>query len=287
MRRVHMVLDFDGTITQADTINTLATSAIALQKARHGRNLDETWQDVVGAYVADYERFRTGYMPAEEARSSVEQEMDYLTAVKPVEEASLDRVGRSAVFEGLDDEDLYQMGVVAARTGKIVLRNGFGELVEMATERQWPIDIVSVNWSRAFIRGVLHEHSTIRTLANDVAAPSGEIKAPPLLDTRMTTAPDKLKALRNLSAAGSDADATVYFGDSTTDLACLLWGTGGVIVAADSRTSLMQTMDRIGKHAPHVGDLGAQPLRLVWARDFREVLESKVLENWSAGCQSA
>ncbi|KND90097.1 hypothetical protein TOPH_05191 [Tolypocladium ophioglossoides CBS 100239] len=270
---MHLVFDFDGTITQQDTISELVASAIdKLPPSRHhGRQA--AWDKAVQDYLADYKQYTANYQPVEAERTSVAQEVRFLAGVKRVEEASLDRVGRSGVFAGLKPDDLYQAGVDAARTGRVVLRDGFKEIVELAGQRGWQTDVVSVNWSSAFIRGVLHPHR-IPITANDTS-PDGHILGPECLHSRLTSSPDKLQALSHVAAGAQDR--VLYFGDSTTDMKCLL-DRDGVVVAADEESPLLRTLRRAGVEVPHVGRRQRGRANICWARNFREVLASEMLE---------
>lgn len=270
---MHLVFDFDGTITQQDTIGELAQAAIDLQKRRHGLDLNSKWNRVVADYMSDYQAYKDSFKPAENARRSVAEELRFLAGLKDVEAASLARVEDSGVFSTLERGDLFQLGVDAVRTGKVAIRNGFEETVALAANNGWNISIISVNWSRAFIQGVLHPHSHIRVVSNDIS-PDGKIEGPRFLGTPLTTAPDKTKALGHL--ADNEGDKVIYFGDSPTDLECLL--KGGVIIAFDESSSLLQTLRRVGVHASHVGSL-QQEASLLWARDFHEVLQSVLLDD--------
>ncbi|POR31303.1 Uncharacterized protein TPAR_08503 [Tolypocladium paradoxum] len=270
---MHLIFDFDGTITQKDTISEIVASAIdKLPTSRH-RGLQAAWDRVVQAYLADYKHYTANYQPAEAERTRLAQEARFLAGIKCVEEASLDRVGSSGVFAGLKPEDLYQMGVDAVDNGRVVVRDGFKEIVELAGQRGWQTDVVSVNWSSAFIRGVLHPHH-IPIAANDTST-DGHIHNPECLDSRLTTSPDKLKALGHV-AAGTQ-DRVLYFGDSTTDMECLLHQ-DGVVIAADEESPLLQTFRRVGVEVPHVGKRQHERANICWARDFRECLASEMLE---------
>lgn len=272
--KAHLVFDFDGTITKKDTIATLAEAGIAAQRRRHGSNLKPTWDQVVQAYMADYNAHKTNYKPAEQERTSLQQETAYLAGLKNAEEASLDRVGRSGIFAGLQESDFMQFGQDAARDGAIELRDGFGKIVQLAREKGWRVSALSVNWSRQFISGVLGQQD-ITIVANSIDE-DGIIHGPDELedDSRLTSSADKLRVLKQISHGGEDG-RVVYFGDSTTDLECLLYDRG-VVIASDAETSLMKTLQRIDMPAAHASKRTHE--RLQWATTFDEVVEFGVLE---------
>ncbi|KAJ6445793.1 prohibitin-2 [Purpureocillium lavendulum] len=288
----HLIFDFDGTITHADTINTLATSAVALQRSRTGRDLGPAWDAAVREYLAEYGAYKDSYVPEEQRRTCVAEEAHFLKSLKTVEDASLDRVSRSGIFAGLSGADLRRLGADAVAAGDFVVREGFGELLDLARQRGWKTDIISVNWSCAFISGVLgvtqrqHHDQPIRVIANEIDPLYGQITGPSFLGTRLTTSADKLRAMRHLLAGhGDDALHVVYFGDSTTDLECLLHARQGVVLSSnEDQSSLLQTLRRVDHPAAHVG---TPPPRqesqannsVSWARDFHEVLASHLFRD--------
>lgn len=269
---MRLVFDFDGTITQTDTIGELAQAAIGLQLQRTGRDLQPAWDHAVQAYLQDYASYRTNFKPPEPERGSIEAETKFLAGLKHAEEASLSRVSNSGLFAGLQREDLFQMGVEAVSSGRVVITEGFEELLNAASRKELNVNVLSVNWSKSFIEGVLHQHS-LHVIANEVAG-NGEIQGPPGLDSRMTTASDKLRALRQIITSD---EQVLYFGDSTTDLECLLLSCG-VVIAKDITSPLLNTLSRIGIQVPHIENSQKHKnIEVFWARDFRDVLQSGVL----------
>lgn len=269
---MRLVFDFDGTITQKDTIGELAQAAISLQRQRTGRELQPAWDHAVQAYFQDYASYKTNFKPPELERCSIEAETKFLAGLKDAEEASLSRVSGSGLFAGLQRDDLFQMGVEAVSFGRVLITEGFEELLNAASRKELKVHILSVNWSKAFIEGVLHQHQ-LHVFANEVAE-NGEIHAPRGLDSRMTTAPDKLRALRQIIHTD---EQVLYFGDSTTDLECLLHS-HGVVIAKDTTSSLLNTLSRIAIQVPHIEHLHEHTdIKVFWARDFRDVLHSGFL----------
>ncbi|KAI5466778.1 HAD-like domain-containing protein [Mariannaea sp. PMI_226] len=273
---MHLVFDFDGTITQQDTIGVLAGSAIEYQKEHDDRDLQTAWDQVVQSYVSDYRRYSLDHPVPPEERKCVQDEIRFLSGSKEVEETSLQRVADSQVFKGMDAEKLSRAGQEAVKTGKIKIRDGFADLMSLAEEKGWDVDVVSVNWSRAFIQGALLPHR-LRVIAND-AHVDGTILGPEFLGGCMTNGHEKREALEYvvMEKRRLEKGRVIYFGDSTTDMECLLQG--GIVISADENSSLMKTLRRVGEPVPHVAEREAGST-LMWARDFKEVLSSGVLSS--------
>ncbi|VUC33825.1 unnamed protein product [Clonostachys rosea] len=286
---MRLIFDFDGTITEKDTISTFAKAGIAHQHARNGEDLSARWDDVVRKYVEDYRRYQELYPTDEADRRTLSDEIKFLAGAEEVEASSLLRVEQSGVFAGLTSSDLFRMGSEAVSSGRIVLRRGFKELLSAAEEKGWDVGVISVNWSCAFIQGVLDDPG-FHVLANEISQ-GGMIKGPDCLGRPLTNCSGKLHVYRgefkarNVAEVSGDSTPTVYFGDSTTDLECLANGTAGVsITSNDSNSTLVQTLRRLGFSVPHASKGGRgdnkERATICWARDFQEVLQSGFLEQF-------
>jgi hypothetical protein len=173
-RSFQVVLDFDGTITTKDTIEALAQSAIALQNpSLPPSQLSQTptaeaWNNCKSQYLADlsahYEK--ENQEPSDggvvTGLGGLEREQRSLDALRDVEWASVKRVGESGIFKGLSKESLREKGRAATagdpQDGNdvaVVVRKGFPEFVTWIGQIGGQWGIVSVNWSRMWVRGVL------------------------------------------------------------------------------------------------------------------------------------
>lgn len=177
--------------------------------------------------------------------------------------------------------------------------------------------ILSVNWSASYIRGVLSREDISSVIANDINPADGSVNALPSISDDMASSDwpsvlavssDKLSVLRSLHRRQEKTKPKlpvelVYFGDSTTDLECLL-EFGGIVIspkaeiaqrpgtkpAESSKTILngsellhvLQT--RLNYNVPHVSEYNDEPI--CWARDFAEIKGSSFLQKRAANVQS-
>ncbi|EAQ89339.1 hypothetical protein CHGG_05958 [Chaetomium globosum CBS 148.51] len=320
-----LLLDFDGTITQDDSLASLIALAIEAlpsylspspsSSPPHQQNppsppttittpphkdkpaLTSLWTAIVHDYLAAHAAHRASYRPAAEERATLAAELAFLESVAPVEQASVRRVGEAGFFRGLGEGRLEEVGRRAVRLGcqggetegGVRVRKGLGEFLGRFggggggndDGKGWDVAVVSVNWSGAFIKGVVEaaggNGGIRRVVANGIGFPGGMIEGPPELGKEpLVTAGDKLRAMKS-AKSGLEGEKVVYFGDSATDLACLVAADLGVVMADDGETKLLKILARIGFEVPHVQE-AAESDQLVWGRDFEEVLQSGVME---------
>ncbi|KAI2607554.1 haloacid dehalogenase-like hydrolase-domain-containing protein [Hypoxylon fragiforme] len=277
-------LDFDGTITAQDTVSSLAKFALGVRAAA-GEDLAQEWDGVVRAYVDDHTSRVEAYSPAASSRSSPAQEVAFLRQLKGVEKRSLGRIHRSQVFRGIEPAAFRAAGAGLVREGTVVLRAGFRGFVERRLSEGWRVWVLSVNWSSAFIEGACGGLEGVRVIANDIRE-DGAIAGPEILNPSsaeegdyepriLTNSRDKLDAMEaTLRAEGLVGKPSVYFGDSTTDLECLLATSQGFVVADQDDSSLLKTLVRIGKEVPHVRDQSTEN-KLAWTSNYENIPDDR------------
>ncbi|KAF1984640.1 hypothetical protein K402DRAFT_395656 [Aulographum hederae CBS 113979] len=154
---LHIILDFDGTLTHHDTLSTLSSL---------NPNPPKTpWSKIVDAYLQDYRRHVAAYHPPASQRTSVEQESAWLASLRRVEVRSLRRVEEAGVFERVTGGMVEEGAAGAVEREDVRLRKGWLDVLRLACgagvrerdgeEGNVKLSILSVNWSTSFIRGVL------------------------------------------------------------------------------------------------------------------------------------
>jgi thiamine phosphate phosphatase / amino-HMP aminohydrolase len=271
-----LVLDFDGTITIEDTVDVLAQFAISTQRKR-GRDLAETWEWIKARYYQDCAEYKASYPVPETQRTTIEAEFDFLGGMKGLELASIGRVEEAGLFDGIEASEFRAAGEQAVGQGTVHVRSGFAELADLATRSGWDLFVVSVNWSRPFIEGILSMFGAdIHVISNEVVDDRITCSLLPAdSEARvLTTSRDKRHVLDRLGLLSGTA-ATAYFGDSVTDLAGLTL-TSGVVISSTGESSLLNTLERLGIMVRHVDGWDSG---MAWARDFSEVIESGILSS--------
>lgn len=293
-----IILDFDGTITAKDTIGELAKFALRTHAESQKDGGDDSirnsgapppvdrlkadWDDVVAAYMADYDRHVKEYHVEEAARCTREHEVAFLRSAKGVELQSLDRVRACGVFRGMSPAHFRRAGREACEAG-VRLRPGFRRFVDARLRGGWRVFVLSVNWSAAFIEGAV-DCPDVAVVANHVCEDDGHVVGPEILGAGkegeprcLTNSLDKLEAMHALlEKEGLSEKPSFYFGDSTTDLECLLACSHGVVIADKEDSSLLRTLRRIWNDVPvpHVKDAKDRKRDdgVCWASDYDEVM---------------
>ncbi|KAK5628109.1 hypothetical protein RRF57_003824 [Xylaria bambusicola] len=281
----HGVRDVSRTSSTQDIASPVEISA----QSREKEDLSSRWDEVVCAYVSDYKSHVSSYAPCESDRQCVEDEIAFLRSQKHVETRSLGRINECALFQGISPATFREAGRELVRDGTVHLRPGFADFVRRAFAKGWHVSVISVNWSAAFIEGACgFAEDEISVFANEVREDDGTVLGPgaltgdalltsnreesPSQSRNLTNSCDKRDAVREVRRKRNELDKPFYyFGDSTTDMECLLEATRGVVIADDEQSTLIQTLRRIGKPVPHVRD--AEPgEELVWASNFDETI---------------
>ncbi|ESZ98886.1 hypothetical protein SBOR_0744 [Sclerotinia borealis F-4128] len=250
-RFTHFIFDFDGTITTKDTINVIANIGIAHQHNR-GKKFTRNWANLVKSYLDEFDNHTEKYIPKPFERTTLEEEIKFQRSLKDVELRSFNRVSTSGLFVGISKEQWEHEGKAAVLSGKVEIRRGFKELVKEIELRNGVWGIVSVNFSKDFIRGVLEQclekRVNIPILANSLDE-HGIICGPVLeetgLKTVLATSDTKLSAMLQLlkSWKHDDTAKAVYYGDSPTDLECLFDpAVKGVVVGQHGNTDLLRSL---------------------------------------------
>ncbi|KAL8995543.1 MAG: hypothetical protein Q9169_004745 [Polycauliona sp. 2 TL-2023] len=313
---IHLVLDFDGTLTTTSTLPLIYNV---------GHRLNPSclpWQAISQAYIDDHDALKSALVTKP---TSLTQELEWLESLRSIEHRSIARVEATKVFRNITTAIVRAAAEEEVRDRRLAMRVGWERLVAMTIRGEGKVGIVSVGWSADFIRGCLRASLGITRAAErnetleegrkgaDVAL-IDDVRANDILGgeegkmdrywdaatrddrSRILTAQDKLRVMMDM--VGTDQideprRPVVYVGDSTTDLECLLHADIGIFVggSADSMTEeqmeLNETLNRISLDRRWIGemregDMKVPPVRSIntllwWANDFDEICNSPLL----------
>ncbi|CAD6917833.1 unnamed protein product, partial [Tilletia controversa] len=270
--------DWDETITAHDTLSLIPPQHTTPPFADLGsaymqdlesfhsefqqkKNRDTTPQDLVSIY---------GLHPGSAPHLTPElaAELEYLHALDQVELTSVNRTERSGIFVGWDPVHAQER----AKSREFVqIRTGWRDVVTWLVEqdsREVEMHVISVSWSATFILAGLRSHpdsllppaSTYPTTlnANDPVLNTNNLGAGALsksssksesgVKAGIRTGKHKLDVLRSLvhpaSGTTTATTITIYVGDSSTDLPCLLHAHIGILIG--NKHSMLTKLDGLG-----------------------------------------
>jgi 2-hydroxy-3-keto-5-methylthiopentenyl-1-phosphate phosphatase len=285
---IHWILDWDGTITKKDTLDSLVSIAATAKPTFPTR---EHWTSVSQAYIDDYSRTLKQLSPDGSLPTTVVEEKRLLEKLREVEQRSLDRVSSSGIFAGLTGQAINTGAHQVIASHQVELRNGSSSFFQYIHSQGSDPVILSVNWSRHFIRSCLSAASislprscihTNELDQIDSGNPSNGhiVSADPSGDVIISSG-DKLRTLEQMRtshfhARSGETTPIVYVGDSWTDIECLLAADLGICIrdepVGSSQRKLMEALERLGVECPRLRDWKNSDAKgIAWARDFCEI----------------
>lgn len=199
---LHLILDWDGTLTRHDTLHFLGTIGFAHHRSRRRRDPAtlqshlpgsqdppppaDPWREVEQLYADDYALHEVGYKPPRAERHSIADEVAWLASLDEIENRSVRRVEGAGLLRGVTAREVDEGAKKVVQSGALGMREGWLELLlglreprmhiadatdegaeEQAENR---VSVLSVNWSTRFIKAVMHA-------AADAARSSELVKA--------------------------------------------------------------------------------------------------------------
>lgn len=323
-RPVHLVLDFDATLTVRDTIILLRE--IPLQRNRRlGKEVFAVpeWSSLEQAYMQDYERHKKTEAALDEDQekhpgSFPDQAKSYsgmLARRRALEERSMERLVDWDFFRGVTRADVASAAEAVVADGRLEMRDGWSRMLEMflpsgrvQQHDASKVSIISLNWSRAFIRQsmlsalrvekpdspdlarFIREDLTIHASEiaglDDPDGSSGEMQADVLSNTDklrcLPPAAQRLDILQTGRKSGSEAPYLVYVGDSSTDFDCLtaadtgIWlcPAGDIEEAERKCRQVFKPLELKVRPISRSGNEGdGQVDELIWAQNFEQITQ--------------
>ncbi|TVY86530.1 hypothetical protein LAWI1_G007710, partial [Lachnellula willkommii] len=185
----------------------------------------------------------------------------------------------------------HRFGVDAVRDGLVEGRKGIEEFGEVAANQRGLCGVVSVNFSRDFVRGVVSTVcpglAGIDVVANvpnaagvleglDIYGEGHPKEVIATSDGKLAAMDELLGYWRKQGGLNREAPHAIYVGDSGTDLECLMEdGIIGIVISEDGESALMETFHRIGVEVIPIREFRESEEKSVyWARDFTEIMQS-------------
>ena len=224
-----LISDFDETISQEDTIQTLVNAAMQNRAVNELPTIEE-WKQTVEWYRTRYSHRCNKWLnvPREYYQGTV---ADFLSEIESLEMASIAKVMKKRFLAGLRQEQLRKAG------RQVQKREGAKTCLSEMRSAGVTVEILSANWSQIFVeeavKGFCDAVVANRLLFDERGYSTGEI------ELRVASARDKR---RYFEARRSKTGLTGYVGDSVSDLRAILEADVGLLVGEN--TTCLRTINR-------------------------------------------
>jgi thiamine phosphate phosphatase / amino-HMP aminohydrolase len=289
-----LVLDWDGTITTKGTLSVVAS----IGYKRNSSQILPPWSHFSEAYGSDYQMHAARHKAEGNNGISLEHFFAWQESLVGAERASVERVERAGIFANVTERDVDDAARRAVESRTVVLRPGLSSLLDKAHVRGSRITIVSVNWSGRFIHSCLRTaqelqhsplHQDIHIRANDIESGSSSRLSRTFEkeDRGIWTAGDKARVMDEELKAGAEPRLSVYIGDTSTDLPCLLLADVGICLRDSELGSEQRSLQEILTELDipcnwiekyNISRDDGPGRRLWWARDFHEICNSALFQ---------
>lgn len=216
-------IDWDETITIKDTIQIL--SQIPYRKNPNFTPKFQYFQNLYFEKFLQYQQSKN--------RDNLDQEFQFQNGLKSVEYSSIGEINRVKLFKNLKIDDF---------TINIPLKPGFIEFARKCNQNQIPLIILSVNWTSLIMKYVMEINNIhiSHYLTNEFEFNNDKTTGNWLNQPKIHTGIDKLNYFNTWKS--QNPSPTVYIGDSSTDLFCLLNATIGIVI---ENGSILSTLNRL------------------------------------------
>ncbi|KAI8086628.1 HAD-like domain-containing protein [Halteromyces radiatus] len=227
-------VDFDETITTKDTIGLLGQTGVQYHGSR------TPWSFFVQAYLDDYKRKQQQIL---QKGTTLKQQVEYMDQFRHVEKASLDRISHWGILSGFTRQQLYQ-----AAASQVTLQPSVQDLLEQVGPTR--LYIVSLNWSKDWIRGALlsgqHDFDLKddHMLCNDLVFDPATQKSTGIIQPSILNTSDKFRHIESILQQSVDHPRSIYIGDSMGDLLPLVECDIGIIIGKNQQ--LLDTLAQAG-----------------------------------------
>ena len=224
-----LISDFDETISQKDTIQTLVTTAIQNRDVGDFPTIEE-WKQMVEWYKTRFSHRCNKWLngPRENCQGTV---VDFLSDIESLDVASIGRVMNKGFLAGLRKEQLRKAGK------QVQKREGARACLSEMRSAGVTVEILSANWSQVFVSEAVKGFSDAvvanHFLFDEQGYSTGEI------ELRVVSAHDKW---RYFKSRRSKTGLTAYVGDSLSDLRAILEADVGILIGENQ--TFLRTIDR-------------------------------------------
>ncbi|KYG44009.1 hypothetical protein M433DRAFT_70410 [Acidomyces richmondensis BFW] len=284
-RPIHLILDWDGTLTTRDTLEQLGKLPRAKDARLQAASPDSsvapnstktTWADLVEAYMIDYRKHEAIHV----TKSSNPQDLIHkLRSLQSVEYASVKRTQDAKFFHMVTTEDVVTVIRNALESGDLQLRSGWDALFQLFL----PSGPHLPTWrtSKISIQRLGDMINDMRIHANEIHGLNSPQGSSGRLIGNLRTSMDKLRAMEGIVASSEtsldDKPIVAYVGDSSTDYECLCAADIGVWISDVPESEVGANFEKVFRPlTQETMDFGWAPDLATVAQDLRALSQEDV-----------
>ncbi|KAI5820809.1 HAD-like domain-containing protein [Pyronema omphalodes] len=236
-RNLKFFFDFDETLTISDTTGSLAT--VFYTFSPHRKDHPHQWSYYVQAYLEDL----SAIPPL--SRLTIDEERIHLRRLPAIDRASINRIISDKIFHGVHTQ------TIAQEARNVKLRPNVEEVMDFIGDHGGDINIVSINWSKSWIRSALRldiekrkDKCGYEIYSNDLEVDDNGYTTGGIFEGVMNTLQkeERQEVIQSVDHSDCPMFFTIAAGDSSTDLLMLLKADLGIVVG-----------DNLDKHLTRLG----------------------------------
>lgn len=231
-----IVMDWDETITNKDTIQLVANAAYITTP-----NFPKDWSHFSELYYSNYKIYTEQFGP----RESLKDEFRFQKGLKQIELSSVNEyVGlelfKDVTFKTLEDQ-----------ASQVEIKPNFFQVFQKLYESGVPVFVLSCNWTSVIMAKIFKDHGfeqneNFQIITNEFEHENevltGEVKDNVCIRTGADKVEHIQKLLQELKNSGIE-DCVYYIGDSSTDILPMLQVDYGVVIGEGSALKTLQNLN--------------------------------------------
>eukprot|EP01118_Nematostelium_gracile_P001958 TRINITY_DN12023_c0_g1_i2.p1 TRINITY_DN12023_c0_g1~~TRINITY_DN12023_c0_g1_i2.p1 ORF type:complete len:284 (-),score=54.24 TRINITY_DN12023_c0_g1_i2:12-863(-) len=265
-RRMHLTIDFDGTITSVDT--TASIVLLGRKRCCDSKHFDQTWKEVSETYYSEYEQTFNDELnkltstPFLDREDQMNRLIQFSQQVKDLELKTIAKIQKVQLLKNIQMDDMHTLAK------ELELHDDCVETISRAIASGFRVRILSANWCKEMIRKTLEENKLMR-----IPIDSNELE----IDGHLTTGSIKggihsAIEKEEFFMKFKEGEDNVYIGDSVTDLLSLLAADVGILFRPSKSTrNFCEKFDiQLEKKEDYVKN---KPMTLLLCDSWKEVAE--------------
>ncbi len=231
-----IVMDWDDTITNKDTIQLVAEAAYITTP-----KFPRDWSHFAELYYSNYKLYTENFG----VRNTLKDEFEFQKGLKQIELSSVNEYVGLQLFKDVTLKTLED------QASKVEIKPNFFQVFKKLYDSKVPVIILSCNWTSVIMSKIFKDHGfeqdeNFQIITNEFEHINDKLTGQVKEDISIRTGADKVehvrKLLKELNNSGIQ-DAVYYIGDSATDILPMLEVDYGIIIGDGSALKTLQKLN--------------------------------------------